>query len=154
MTECVVLLPIVYKLTVGRREPSARLSRSIDQDAQNSTSYRTGGSLFEAAHFIRNTRFQTDDMPRQARKHNTSKYTPLPPRPAKGKTDEPEISDHSMSLYWNAPPSLPILLEWLKQQGIWLSEKLQVKEMQDGQGWGVVSTQVGVPLEVGSFRPI
>lgn len=138
----------------GGENLRARFSRRIDQEAQSSTMLSNRRSLLEGTHSRRTTRFQIDDMPRQARKHNTSKYTPLPPRPAKGKTDEPEISDHSMSLYWNAPPSLPILLEWLKEQGIRLSEKLQVKEMQDGQGWGVVSTQVGVPLEVGSFRPI
>lgn len=92
-------------------------------------------------------------MPRQARKHNNSKYTPLAPRPVKSKTDEPEVSDHSVSLYWSEPPSLPVLMDWFKEQEIWVSEKLQITEFEHGQGWGVVAKGVGIPLEVGSSQP-
>lgn len=91
------------------------------------------------------------DMPKELASTKAARPTPFPDRKTAGSSLKVEPRTDKFSLRWEHPPSLPVLLTWFADMGIWVSDKFTIQPMEEGQGWGVVATEVGIPLEVGSF---
>lgn len=51
-------------------------------------------------------------------------------------------------------PSIPVLLDWFRKQGIWVHESLDIRPMGDGRGIAVYAVDVGSPQQVGKFPHI
>jgi len=90
-------------------------------------------------------------MPREPAITKGARPTPFPDRKTAGTSAKVNLRTDKFSVRWEQSPSLPVLLAWFADVGIWISEKLRIQPMEEGQGWGVVATEVGIPLEVGSF---
>jgi len=90
-------------------------------------------------------------MPKEPASTRAARPAPFPDRKPAGSSSKVESRIDQLSIRWEHPPSLPVLLAWFADEGIWISEKLRIQPMEEGQGWGVVATEVGIPLEVGSF---
>jgi hypothetical protein len=48
-------------------------------------------------------------------------------------------------------PSIPILLDWFHEHGIWIHESLEVRQMPDAGGVAVFAVGVGSPQQVGEY---
>jgi hypothetical protein len=92
-----------------------------------------------------------NEMPKELASTKAARPAPFPDRKTAGFSAKVEPPRDKLSLRWEHPPSLPVLLAWFADAGIWVSEKLNIQPMEEGQGWGIVATEVGMPLEVGSF---
>ncbi len=66
-------------------------------------------------------------------------------RPSKRQrlSDKPAEQSHSPA------PSLPDLLAWLDREGVWLSDKLECRDMKDGEGWAIFALENADPHEIG-----
>jgi hypothetical protein len=45
-----------------------------------------------------------------------------------------------------------LLLQWLSDEGVWISDKLQCRPMGGGDGLAMFATDVAVPQEISKFR--
>lgn len=49
-------------------------------------------------------------------------------------------------------PSIPVLLAWFQEQGIWIHENLEIRQMAGGGGIAVFAVGAGIPQQVGKHR--
>lgn len=51
-------------------------------------------------------------------------------------------------------PSIPILLAWFQEHGIWIHESLEIREMSDRGGIAVFAVGAGAPQQVGEVHHV
>ncbi|GHJ83972.1 hypothetical protein NliqN6_0374 [Naganishia liquefaciens] len=105
--------------------------------------YCQGGKIVSGATFrkhysrsvVRTAEDQPDERKRPGRPYVSSGIQPSGCHLLENLTKIPE-------------PSIPILLDWFREQGIWIHESLEIRSMAGGRGIAVYAVGVGSPQQV------